>query len=131
MKLLLVFLLFLLILSFLFVLVIGWGHTKSRELILSAVEHFKNANFEAARQLILLATRYNGKLLKNDRLKSFYELVVTKKGDLSVFEIHQLRTIAESWPRTRPESIWQSKVSQVFFFGVIGLGILLKILAIF
>lgn len=117
--------------GFLVVLIIGWGRVKARTLISLAAEQLRAGDFKGARLSVLLATRYDGRVLKDAGVKEFYEHIVLERHDLSAAELARFERIPDGWPSTFPEVAWRHPLSKVLFFGIIVLGFIAKFLAAF
>jgi len=117
--------------SFLFVIIMGWGRGKSKEFIIEAIAQIRRNNFKGARQLILTATRFDGRLLQNAEVKLIYDFVVAERVDESRMSLDAFAETVRNWPRSRLEIIALHPLTQLFVAGVILGGFLLKLTNVF
>ena len=102
-----------LIVGSMFILAIGWGQAKSMELITEAIAQIRKYNFKMARQLVLNATRLNGKLLKDEQIKALYDSILAEKIDDSRINLASLAEAVRNRPRSRAEIIAAHPMTKV------------------
>ena len=117
--------------GFLFVIIMGWGRAKSKEFIIEAIAQIRRNNFKGARQLILTATRFDGRLLQNAEVKLIYDFVVAERVDESHMSLDAFAETVRSWPQSRLEVIAIHPLTKLFVVAVIFGGFLLKLTNVF
>ncbi len=117
--------------AFLFILAIGWGQTQATKLLTEAIAHFRQKNFRVARQLVINATRFDGKLLKDDEVKTFYDFILAERADDSRMNLDYFVEQLKNRPRSRAQIIAQHPVSKALVIGILLCDILIKLGMIF